>query len=244
MKIISKFEDYYDYVGKINDTDDRVIYDRRAIAQTDVKIKGSIKRTYLENILRDLKLNYKLYEYALKYLVVFDKMYMLVNTIPKKCDPIKRYDLNNEYKLLSRKNEEHLPLIDSITNANNRYRWHANVLFYDIEEHFCRQDPLLINACGEVKHPIFVITSIEHKTTTWRDENITTVLKIDENIPVLKDLGFSSIMKPEILYQEIEYFISNVLRENPDIKPPVEISDKHKIPQHGFDVKQSFRHRK
>jgi hypothetical protein len=34
------------------------------------------------------------------------------------------------------------------------------------------------------------------------------------------------------------------MKESPDIKPPVEIHDKDKITGHGFDLKQSFRHRK
>ena len=43
------------------------------------------------------------------------------------------------------------------------------------------------------------------------------------------------------MYQEISYFIGNTMNESPDIKPPVEISNKDKISKAGFDLKNSFR---
>ena len=54
----------------------------------------------------------------------------------------------------------------------------------------------------------------------------------------------AGIMSAEQCYQEISHFLGNVLRENPDTKPPVQVDDKHKIIGAGFDTKTSFRHRK
>lgn len=63
-------------------------------------------------------------------------------------------------------------------------------------------------------------------------------------IPTLKDIGFDKFeTDPEKVYHRIEDYKRNVLT------PVVEISgtmqtDKEKTASHGFDVKQSFRHRK
>jgi len=51
------------------------------------------------------------------------------------------------------------------------------------------------------------------------------------------------IKSPEILFQDVYSYISNVLRENPDVKPPVEVANENKITAAGFDIKKSFRHR-
>jgi kynurenine formamidase len=60
---------------------------------------------------------------------------------------------------------------------------------------------------------------------------------------VLADLGLPRIYDAQQLYQDLSYFLGNQMHENPDTKPPVNISDKDRIAQHGFD-QQSFRHRK
>jgi hypothetical protein len=64
-------------------------------------------------------------------------------------------------------------------------------------------------------------------------------------VPTLKDLHFDKVcgISPEMVYHRIEDYKRNVLT------PVVEISgtnqsDKEKTVAHGFDVKQSFRHRK
>lgn len=70
------------------------------------------------------------------------------------------------------------------------------------------------------------------------------LLSIEGKTPRLKDLGLSSLYPAEALYQDIAYFVGNVLHPSPDLAPPVFIADKDKIVQYGFDLKQSFRHRK
>jgi hypothetical protein len=74
--------------------------------------------------------------------------------------------------------------------------------------------------------------------------NNRTLLDSDYWTVNLGELGIGRLYSPEQIYQEISQFISNVMVENADILPPVEISDKDKIVGHGFDIKQSFRNRK
>ena len=95
--------------------------------------------------------------------------------------------------------------------------------------------------------PIFIIENSEniYKRPFRRsyEPHMCYDFNINVNV-VLEDLGFASLMNAEQLYQDIATYITNVLRSNPDITPPVQVSDKDKIGQHGFDLKQSFRHRK
>jgi len=67
---------------------------------------------------------------------------------------------------------------------------------------------------------------------------------VEDRIPILQNVGFASVMPAEQCYQEIAHYITNVLRDNPDIRQPVEVDDKYKIVAAGFDTKTSFRHRK
>lgn len=62
--------------------------------------------------------------------------------------------------------------------------------------------------------------------------------------PCLKEFGLDKIVPPEKMYFEIETYLRTVAHPNPDLMPPVSMSDKEKIVSHGFDNKQSFRHRK
>ena len=68
----------------------------------------------------------------------------------------------------------------------------------------------------------------------------STSVKVCENIPSLSSLGYSC-SDPISFYQKLCWYISNVINNNADIKPPVEISNNDKIVKHGFDTKTSFR---
>lgn len=68
---------------------------------------------------------------------------------------------------------------------------------------------------------------------------------VDKNIPRLTEYGFHNNIDAEQLYQNLEYWFGNLRHTpSPDLAPPVTLSDKDRIVQHGFDLKQSFRHRK
>lgn len=56
--------------------------------------------------------------------------------------------------------------------------------------------------------------------------------------PVLKDVEFYKVLDSFTAYQELDMFISGTLPQSTAM--PIEIADKDKIPQHGFD-KWSFR---
>jgi hypothetical protein len=92
----------------------------------------------------------------------------------------------------------------------------------------------ITNLSIKVNAPVFTLSSPNNSVIYHRP-------KIDKRIPKLSEIGFCNIMQPLKIYTEIYFFMSNVLRKNPDINPPVEIDNKHKILSAGFDLKTSFR---
>jgi hypothetical protein len=74
----------------------------------------------------------------------------------------------------------------------------------------------------------------------WRGSGRFLVKKQDTAVlnPVLKDVEFYKVLDSFTAYQELDMFISGTLPQSTAM--PIEIADKDKIPQHGFD-KWSFR---
>lgn len=91
----------------------------------------------------------------------------------------------------------------------------------------------LIKLHKKLNSPVFAINVVHYKS-----------FHIEPNIPILADNGIASIISAEQMYQQLSAFINSVLRDNIDTKPPVQIDDKYKLTQAGFDAKISFRHRK
>lgn len=59
--------------------------------------------------------------------------------------------------------------------------------------------------------------------------------------PRLKDYAFEKKKEPFTAFQEISMYLANILIEQKEVDT---VDDKHRIEQHGFDLRQSFRHRK
>ena len=80
---------------------------------------------------------------------------------------------------------------------------------------------------------------LKHKVPIW-----TAKFYVEEPNgflnPRLKDFGFEKIKNPFEAFQEISMYLANILVEQKEIDT---VDDKHRIEQHGFDIKQSFRHR-
>lgn len=97
-----------------------------------------------------------------------------------------------------------------------------------------------------VGQPVFRIADVIH-SYNWGEtrkfgesERITIV---DRKIPILADYGFPKIEDSHVMFSKIDYFVRNLKYENPDITPATPMENKDKIVSHGFDLKQSFRHR-
>jgi len=86
----------------------------------------------------------------------------------------------------------------------------------------------------DLKTPTFIYDG-DHNRTNLKDRN---KLKFIIN-PLLKDYEFYKVFDSFQAFQEISMFIGGVLGR--DEKEIVEVADKYKITQHGFDYKWSFR---
>ena len=70
------------------------------------------------------------------------------------------------------------------------------------------------------------------------------VALVDRTIPKLQDYGFPKEITAEDIAASADYFVRNLIHEVPDQAPINPMSEKEKILAHGFDLTQSFRHRK
>lgn len=113
----------------------------------------------------------------------------------------------------------------------NHNNWSGNL--EDDINYVLNYDP--INLFREYKTPIFVYDSYYNRTSI--DEHFRNQSKFIIN-PLLKEYEFYKIFDPFTAFQEIQMFISGVLGTGE--KEIIEVDDKYKIKQHGFN-KWSFR---
>lgn len=250
MKIISNFKDYYDYImSKFGGGDPKILYIRNEIGD---KIKtsnhGINNNISLFNQGTGFEFNFKnfnkpisylidgkKYTYNFKLVVVCGKGYVIYST--KKIESIPTIQEEN-WKLFLKKDFDQFKI--DLYNKRNRslLSWRPYFFKSDFESfdsliiEVNKNKNIFIEISRKIKHPIFYLEYSYIRQDT---------IKISGSCPILKDLGFPSIISPEDMYQDIEHFMTNVINENPDTIPPVEIADKYKITQAGFDLKTSFR---
>lgn len=223
MKIISDFKDYYDYLISIYGVDESIVYVRRMIDKDDI-------------ILNSRSFDYPIYDYQskgieFKWIVVTGKKYLFVRTLV----PVKDLTVDKWY-LYDNQIPELVAYLNLPTNLKKARRWHSGG--YN-REHYVGAPVQAI--CKEVGHPVFAVRNTYWAKNGSKHEYHVT---LEHKIPMLAEYGFNNIIPPEQLYQELEYYLCNILRDSPDIQPPVVIGDKDMIVSKGFDLKQSFRHRK
>ena len=184
---------------------------------------------------RDKSLNYKgNIEFRKLPYIVGDKIsciwmsylsryFLLVKRIDKNCKILhdwRIYDENLDKEIFDHRYNKHY------FNLKGMNCWFKRK---EINNHF---DPYLEKVSKEVKSPIFLINSITKEIDNLLLHKIS-----------LGNIGMGKFYTPEQAYQDISFYISNVINDNADCNPPVQIDNKSKITQHGFDLKQSFRHR-
>lgn len=81
----------------------------------------------------------------------------------------------------------------------------------------------------------------EHKIPTWVMNFNSGKEKNGIANPKLKDFQFEQIKDSTTAFQDISMYLANILVEQKEV---VVIDDKHRIQQHGFDLKESFRNTK
>lgn len=231
MKIKSPFKDYYDYVQHLyGGGDPKITYDRRRIGEfKDLGSLRSAEEVEVEvddipplispfAMRRDMGIVY--------WLIVAARPFPVINvTRTPNAWGFSTYP-------------EKLEVVDADKHSRFVYpRGRTNFLGEGIHvTKIGEEDPRLIPLSRAVGHPVFIIRDHKHGSPCK--------VTVDGNCPILNDMGLASVYPAEQIYQDLSYFIGNRMHPSPDMMPPTKSTDKEKIQQHGFDVKQSFRHRK
>jgi len=230
MKILSKFKDYYDYVEYLYSQeggDPANTYVRRDLESKDeyssdyfsIGVKGEIPSKPLPKADRYWGRKPDPFLWAYKWCSVCGKLYLLVTEEPGVFNP--------KYKLIT---ETH-PSLD-LVYSRSPINWYKEPT---IKELIGVPNPACVEISRKLQIPVFLLE--DHHYKHLREPFHIT---INRTVPNLGELGFASIIPAEQMYQEIAMFLTS-LRDSPDSLPPVDISDKDRLTQKGFDAKVSFR---
>ena len=115
-------------------------------------------------------------------------------------------------------------LVEKITKS---YWFRTRTIEYYISS---KEQPFLNMLSKKVRMPIFILT--------WEDKPYGAARASSIH---LGDLGYAAITEATQMYQEVAYYVSTHLLNKDE---PLQVGNKEKIEQHGFDLRKSFRHRK
>lgn len=220
MQIHSQFKDYYDHIAHLyGGGDPSIQYIRNRLvplSQTKNEVtmfSGALN--YHQAGLRMQFLCHRFVGMSFKWLVVCAKQYLLVS----------QNGILGDYKILSQ--ELHAEVWEYVSKKS---RWIGDNLH--VSDCVGGTSVALLELIKKVGAPVFTYTV---------DRN--DVVTVDGEIPILGNIGLPKLISAQTLYQDLSYFMGNVIKESPDMQPPSKMTDKEKIDQHGFDQRISFRHR-
>ena len=239
MIIISKFKDYYDFIIDKYGRDEKIILDRRIILNNviNIDVRENIKFRFLKpNILPPYK-NYDK-QICFKFLVICGKIYIVKGLFHKTQETNIQWDT---FSLMTFEDLEDKKIMKEFINLivfedfgyfekikliKNNYKNHEKFKrFFNNEEY-----NYMIEISKKINRPIFMIDFFNINQNT-----LTVYFKV----PILEKIkGISGILPPDKIYQDLSYFIGNVLTDQKEIHEP---SNKTKIVKAGFDLKTSFR---
>ena len=240
MYIISKHKDYYDGVAGSTGIDKTLVYERNQIEIENQKempkeFHGNFgwSRNYDNHFLNlgysDTERHCKKYEKAKFFLIGFcGKLYLGWRLLYS----VEEFDV--EKGAMTK-----VPKVDIIygyENVKDFIRggfWRHN--FKDDVEYVLNYDP--INMFREINAPVFVYDNDAVIKRGDYGRQLNSGIFIVN--PILKDFEFYKVVDTFQAFQEISMFLGGVLGRGE--KEIVEVSDKNKITQHGFDYKWSFR---
>jgi hypothetical protein len=228
MRIISKFKDYYDGFAVYNKTDPLTkvwVRDEKRL----VRINKSIL-TILEDRAKRIKSNNDWYG---GYLIISGTVIPFVKL--REASGLRYNSKGNIYFF---EQEEHL-YFDFNILEQEQPDIISETHYYkkEIKAFFTASYPNMNNICIGVKSPIVLI----EPNQDYYKEIYCSLRNCYVNIN-LKNFGLSKILSAPILYQMLDYFISNVMVD--DVMPISSQTDIEKVQSHGFDKVTSFRNMK
>lgn len=256
MRIKSSFRDYYDYV--------EFLYNPKGGDPSETYLRGEIKPCeQLDSPVRfgkSITYDYPVVEvhgsiprfpelykgrtfqcgdkstpsWTFKWCSFCGKLYLLISEYSEPDSSAPPLTSGwGEYKVIT---EDH-PVLDMVTS----HRWGWEKIRPEFSTIVGLQSDTCVRLSNIVNAPVFLIEDYEITRHSYNRDG-TGICKVCVNpaVPNLGKLGFPSILPPEQAYQEISMFLGT-LRDNPDNNPPVNVSDKDRLVQKGFDAKVSFR---
>ncbi len=252
MKIISPFKDYYDYMAYIYGIDDKHVYfrpktftlpDSVVSTNPDFPQYQQIPISY-SHMKSDVHMGILVWESCNRFYDLYDPLIISFCGYPI---PVIFDKQKEKYSVATADvwAEIHSNIYkdpDTLKRCQNLLKLYQNTRFnkQNMIPQFKTRSNSLIKLSRLLKQPVFIAPSFkEYPKGIHSESTIVTFASLE--IPMLSKYGFTSVLSPEQAYQELDYFIGNLMNESPDLDPPVEVSDKDKIVQHGFDLKTSFR---
>lgn len=231
MLIISKFKDYYDGVGGSMGVDKKIVYVRqqKIINKTDKDFPERFKYKGFKERLKSNDIFQHISYFSYNGYYDFRKKLNLILIYPFLIGFCGKYYLGWKKTTQSSVNitYNYNDVKEYVNEERNLFFRSINI--YDFMKNIENMDD--ISFFRKYNTPVFVV---DYSSEKRKVEN-----KFIIN-PILKEYNFYKIFDSYTAFQEIQMFIGGVLsnNENDNI---IEINDKHKIEQHGFDYKWSFR---
>lgn len=233
MKIISKFYDYYDSIGK-SDQSDYPLYIRHTRDQ-------STKQLPISNVLNAMSILPQV-KYGDAGIVFFcGKAYPFIeyNTYKFHTIPSLTKYITNEIANVSKDDlwslrslKEHIQYFKYSNQGKKSPYWlrhpKYSIATWDYCVSTCRSLDIEPNIFRILQAPVFV----QLNSRTTKDTLIVN--------PLLKEYNFVTVVDPYTAYQELSMYLGNILVEQKN--PNVHISDELKAQSKGFD-KWSFKKR-
>lgn len=227
MVIQSPFKDYYDFVAKqYGGGDPKIVYVRNRLAPPGETKTVELQGRFLADLDRAYYYRSDEPRYSRMYLILAGRAYLLERQI----ELYEFIDLNTEDV-----NRYRIKLIDPEEEKKAPW-WRRRTSNRDLELE--KEQPALVDLCRQIGEPVFVIGRVD----SFADRK--TRIKICGQCPILSQIGAPALFSPQQVYQDIAMFVGNRMKDPPDAAPPVEVSNRQKILKAGFDLVQSFRHRK
>lgn len=217
MKIQSQFKDYYDYVAHMyGGGDPAILYLRTRITPVKDMGHGTIFEPSKTVMIDEL----------------YSEVYYAHNAYDSEFDYKSLVICGKSYLLRSEKYKNKFIVMRDRDVPIIEKRRHCSFLS-EPRKCFGVKSKKLDAVSKEIGQPIFIISHM------YRN-----YIEVDSRIPILNEMNVASFYDAHQIYQDISHYICNVIRTSPDVTPPTVVSNEDRIVQYGFDLKQSFRHRK
>lgn len=226
MIIKSPFKDYYDFVANMyGGGDPKILYLRTKLKAPTSKPHEFSSDTFhvdfdshgIPSVPRDISMSDDTLA-KFKWLFVAGVAYLTYVRLERGPHHMHYSDYGQQYRVVTDRDTELLEKLNRSDWLNNSQPTRVTT-------------EALINLSRLISAPVFAFGS----------QYSSKKASVAVNCPILKDYGFAGIMPPEQLYQDLSYYVGNVMHPSPDMMPATENSDANKVIAHGFDPKVSFR---